>query len=175
MKVLKKAVLLAMGALVLATGAANARDKSAAADEVKLKAHEPIWFDLYNKGDAAGVANLYAQDAILMPPGAPAVMGRAAIQAFLVTDMAATKKAGVTMKLGAFTGVGVAGDSGWISGTWSATDASGTTMDTGKYLELSQRSGKGWAVTRDIWNSDKAPTPSAPPPAAKPAAAPAKK
>jgi ketosteroid isomerase-like protein len=175
MNVLKKTLLLALGALVLATGAANAKDKSAAGEEARLKAHEPIWFDLYNKGDAAGVANLYAQDAILMPPGAPAVTGRAAIQTFLVTDMATTKKAGVTLKLGAFTGAGVAGDSGWISGTWSATDASGATVDTGKYLEVSQRTGKVWAVTRDIWNSDKAPAPPAPPPAAKPPAAPVKK
>jgi ketosteroid isomerase-like protein len=175
MNALKKILLLAMGALVLVAGAANARDKSLSADEAKLKAHEPIWFDLYNKADAAGVANLYAQDAVLMPPGAPAVTGRAAIQTFLVSDMATTKKAGVTLKLGQFTGVGVAGDSGWISGTWSATDASGATVDTGKFVEVSQRTGKVWAITRDIWNSDNAPPPAAPPPAAKPAAAPVKK
>lgn len=173
MNVPKKVMLLAMSLLVLATGAANARDKSA--DETKLKAHEPVWFDLYAKGDAAGVANLYAQDAILMPPGAPAVTGRAAIQTYFVSDMAATKKAGVTLKLGQFTGVGVAGDSGWLSGLWSATDASGATLDTGKFVELSHRSDKGWMITRDIWNSDRAPAPAAAPVAAKPAAAPVKK
>ena len=173
MNMLKKILLLATGLLVLATGAANARDK--AADEAKLKAHEPVWFDLYNKGDAAGVANLYAQDAIVMPPGASAVTGRAAIQAFFVTDIATSKKGGVTLKLGPFTGVGVAGDSGWISGTWSATDASGATLDAGKYLEVSHRSAAGWAIIRDIWNSDRAPAVAAPPAAAKPAAKPVTK
>jgi ketosteroid isomerase-like protein len=32
------------------------------------------------------MANLYAEDALLMPPGAPAVTGRAGIKAFLGDD-----------------------------------------------------------------------------------------
>ncbi len=35
----------------------------------------------YNAGDAAALAGLFAENALLMPPGAPAVVGRYAIQA----------------------------------------------------------------------------------------------
>jgi ketosteroid isomerase-like protein len=171
MNMLKKSLLLAMVGLSLAAGAANAADK--AAGEAGLKAHETVWFDLYNKGDAAGLANLYATDAIVMPPGAAALNGRAAIQAFLVNDIATSKKAGVTLQLGAMTGASVSGDSGWISGTWSAVDASGAAVDGGNYLEVSHRSGKEWLIVRDTWNSDRAPP--APAADAKPAAKPSTK
>jgi hypothetical protein len=54
------------------------------------------WFDLYAKSDGEGMANLYSEDALLMPPGAPAV-----------------------------TGADVSGDTGWISGNYTVVDASG--------------------------------------------------
>ncbi len=53
-----------------------------AADEAKLKADALIWFDHYANANADGMANLYAEDALLMPPGAAAARGRAAIKAF---------------------------------------------------------------------------------------------
>ena len=53
-----------------------------AADQAKLKSDALIWFDYYAKADADGMANLYAEDALLMPPGAPAVTGRPGIKKF---------------------------------------------------------------------------------------------
>ena len=160
MNTLKKTLLLAVGLFVLATGAVNAADMSKV--EARAMAHEQKWFDLYSKGDAAGVAKLYAQDAILTPPGVAALHGRAAIQAFLVTDIANSKKAGLTLKLGTITGSHESGDTTWISGYWSAVDAGGATVDSGNYLEVSQRTKTGWEITRDIWNSDHPPAAAAP-------------
>src|SRR5512143_2764160 len=144
MNVFKKTLLVALGLVALGSGAAVAADKTA--DDAALKAHEQQWFDLYNKGDAAGVANLYSEDGILMPVGEPAHKGRAAIQAFFAKDIAESKKAGLTLKLGAFNGVGILGDGGWISGSWSAVDKSGATVEGGGYLEVCQRSGEGWVI-----------------------------
>src|SRR2546422_8278819 len=39
------------------------------------------WIDFFNKGDFAGVASLYAEDATAFPPGSSMVKGRAAIEA----------------------------------------------------------------------------------------------
>ena len=137
-----------------------------AADEVKLKADALSWFEFYNKGDADGVANLYAEDALLMPPNAPAAKGRAAIRAFIAADIATTKAAGLTLRAASVTGVGVNGESGWVSGTFVVLDASGKTVDTGKYMSLHRKSNGAWPYTYDIWNSDTA-LPAPPPPPTK--------
>ena len=137
-----------------------------AAEEVRLKADSLSWFEFYNKGDADGVANLYAEDALLMPPNAPAVTGRAAIRAFIASEIAATKAGGLTLRPVSVTGVGVSGDSGWVSGTFVVLDATGKTLDTGKYMSVHKKSNGGWPYTRDIWNVDTA-VPAPPPPPAK--------
>ena len=136
------------------------------AEEAKLKADALSWFDFYNKGDVDGVANLYADNALLMPPNAPAASGRAAIKAFFTTDIPATKAGGITLKNTAVTGVGVSGDSGWISGTFAVVDASGKTLDTGKYMSVHKKTNGAWPYVSDIWNLD-SPAPAPPPPPAK--------
>lgn len=167
MKRLTKSALSALvviGALSACTQApAPPAAQNTAADEAKLQADALVWFDLYNKGDADGAANLYADDALLMPPGAPASKGRAAIREFLAADIATSKAAGISLKNAAVTGVGVNGDVGWISGTYLVVDASGATVDGGNYLSVHRRTNGAWPYIRDTWNSDRAAA--APPPA----------
>jgi uncharacterized protein (TIGR02246 family) len=127
----------------------------AAADQAKLQADALSWFGFYAKGDADGMANLYAEDALLMPPGAPAVTGRAKIKAFLAADAAGTKAAGVSLKNVAVTGVGTSGDIGWLSGTWVAVDATGAKVDSGNYLSVHRRTNGMWLYISDTWNSDR--------------------
>jgi ketosteroid isomerase-like protein len=133
------------------------------ADEAKLRADLPKWFDDYNAGNAEGVASQYADDAVLMPPGAPSQTGRAAIRDFIAKDSAATKSAGLMLKNTAITAVVVTGDSAWMSGTFAVVDAKGATVDTGKYLSTHKRVNGAWPYVRDTWNSDNPP----PPPPAK--------
>ena len=129
--------------------------QNTAADEAKLQTDALAWFDLYNKGDADGVANLYADDALLMPPGAPASKGRVAIREFIGADIAKSKAAGISLKNEAVTGVGVSGDAGWLSGTYLVVDASGATVDAGNYLSVHRRTNGAWPYIRDTWNSDR--------------------
>ena len=135
-----------------------------AADEAKLKADALAWFDLYGKGDAEGLAKLYAEDALLMPPGAAAVTGRSGIQAFLAVDAAKAKTAGVAVKNSAVTGAAVQGDMGWISGNYTVVDGSGAVVDSGSYLSVHKRANGNWLYIRDIWNSDRPAAPAAPAP-----------
>jgi ketosteroid isomerase-like protein len=134
---------------------------STAADDAKLRADALAWFDHYANADADGLANLYAEDALLMPPGAPAVRGRAAIRTFLGDDAAKTKAAGMSIRNAAVTGSGITGDLGWVSGTYTVHDATGATVDSGSYLSVHRRSNESWPLIRDIWNSDR--PPAAPP------------
>jgi ketosteroid isomerase-like protein len=133
-----------------------------AADEAKLKSDALVWFEHYANADADGLANLYAEDALLMPPGAPAVTGRPGIRTFLGDDAAKSKAAGISLKNASVTGAGVNGDTGWISGTYAVVDSSGATIDSGSYLSVHHRTNGAWLYIRDIWNSDRPPVPAAP-------------
>jgi uncharacterized protein (TIGR02246 family) len=54
---------------------------SAFAQKAEIEAVNAKWIDFFNKGDFAGVASLYAEDATAFPPGSGMVKGRAAIEA----------------------------------------------------------------------------------------------
>jgi uncharacterized protein (TIGR02246 family) len=61
----------------------NADDAGAVgADEAAVRAHFGSFADAWVKGDAVAVAAGYAEDADLVRPNQPPVVGRAAIQAF---------------------------------------------------------------------------------------------
>lgn len=126
-----------------------------------MRAATVTWAAGYNAGDVDKIAALYAEDAIAMPPGAPAAKGRAAIRAYLAADTAAAKAGGVKLSL-ADDGMGVSGSLGWHSGTVTVTNAAGATLETGKWLETWRKADGKWLMIRDIWNTDAPPAPAAP-------------
>src|SRR6185436_1522644 len=117
--------------------------ESAAADSAKemaaLRAADQNWAKAYNAGNADAVASLYDEQAVLLPPGAPGVNGRAAIKAFFVKDTAESQKAGVAFSLDPKPTGGVSGDLGWQSGTYAVKDKAGKVVETGKYLSVSMK------------------------------------
>ena len=117
------------------------------------------WAKAYNSGNADAVASLYDEQAVLLPPGAPAVSGRAAIKAFFAKDTAESQKAGVTFTLGPKPAGGVSGDMGWQSGSYAVKDKAGKTVETGKYLSVSTKKDGKWLYVRDTWNADGAAAP----------------
>ena len=154
MRVLKTVVLA--GAMLALNACAPAAPPAAdtAADEAALKAATLTWLEAYNAGDVEKIVALYEEDAVLMPPHAPVANGHAAIRAFLTADTAGAKAAGIKLMPGTST-AGVAGDTGWESGTYTVTDASGATVDSGSYLSVSHKSDGKWLYHRDTYNSDR--------------------
>jgi hypothetical protein len=73
------AIVAAVAALACNTPTPAPPAPDVAADKAKLETDAASWFDLLAKGDTNGMANLYAEDALLMPPGAQALNGRADI------------------------------------------------------------------------------------------------
>jgi uncharacterized protein (TIGR02246 family) len=124
-----------------------------------LQAVDRTWEKAYNTGDVDTLASLYDEKAVLLPPGAPAANGRAAIRAFFAQATAESAKAGVKFSLGATPAGGVSGEMGWASGTYAVTDRSGKVVDTGKYLSVSVKKAGKWLYVRDTWNSDMPPAP----------------
>ena len=142
---------------------------SASADEAAIRAQTTSWEKAYNGGDAKAVAALYAEDALLLPPGASGVSGRPAILAFFSKDIAGSAAGGAVFVVDPKTDVGVSGNMGWESGKYKVT-VKGAVVETGKFLSVSRKKDGKWLYLRDTWNADAPPAPPAPPvapPAAK--------
>jgi uncharacterized protein (TIGR02246 family) len=152
---------LAVGIVALASSMAGLAHAAASADETAIRAQTAGWEKAYNGGDAKAVAAQYAEDALLLPPGASVVSGRAAILAFFTKDIADTKAAGAVFVVNPKTDVGVAGNMGWESGTYKVT-VKGAVVETGKFLSVSRKKGGKWLYIRDTWNADSPPAPPAP-------------
>ena len=146
----------------------------ATADEAAIRAQTASWEKAYNSGDAKAVAAQYAEDALLLPPGASGVSGRAAILAFFTKDIAGSAAAGVVFVVDPKTDVGVSGNLGWESGKYKVT-VKGAVVETGKFLSVSRKQNGKWLYIRDTWNADAPSAPAPPAPAPAPAAPPAAK
>lgn len=173
---MQRAILLAVSLFVVAgcspttKADTQAAPTDTAADVAKLKSIEDQWYDFYHKGDADGLANLYAEDGQVLAAGAPAAVGRAAIRTYMANDIANMKAAGLADNAGDYNGAGASGDLGWVSGVYLISNAAGTVTDRGKYTTIFQRTNGEWKIIRDTWNSDAAPAPAAGPPPAAPKA-----
>jgi uncharacterized protein (TIGR02246 family) len=142
-------IILAMS---LCSAAASAAD--AAAEVAAMHAVDQTWVKAFNSNDPDTAANLYDENAVLMPPGAPAAKGRPAIRTALAKDMSGAAKDGITFSLGTKPDGGVSGDMGWVSGTYSVKDKSGKLLESGKYLSVSHKKAGKWLYIRDTWNAD---------------------
>ncbi len=102
----------------------------------------------FNRGDAAGVAVLYTPNATILPPGAPAMTGRARIQTFW--QQASQQLKNLTIEAVDVTPLGpsAAREIGRLT-----ADAGGKQV-TGKYVVIWRRTGTGWQLETDIWNTN---------------------
>ena len=167
MNILRTAAVVAAG-LVAFAGCQQA-PKNTDADKTEIQDATRAWAVAYNAGDADGVMKLYAEDAVVMPPGHEPLFGRAAIREYIAGDSTAARAAGVTLTIEHGDSVGISGDIAWHTGLYSVSDVSGARIDGGSYMEAAQKMDGKWLIIRDIWNSDKAPVAAAAP-ASEPAA-----
>ncbi len=130
------------------------------ADRAAIQEVSDEFTSSYAAGDAAALMALYTEDATLMPPGGPAVKGRAAIEAF----MEALPK--VTEMIFTLEEVDGRGDLAFVRGGYRLTmeppGAPGPVTDIGKFVEIRRKQANGrWLVAVDIFNSN-SPPPAAP-------------
>ena len=141
--------LLLACAFAFAGCAPKAPVADSGADVAAVESAAAGWEQAYNDKNADAVAAIYAEDAQLLPQGAPAVNGRAAIREHYANEIA-TAWAKISVVSDAN---GVAGDWAWRSGTWSVETAPPV---SGKYLDVWHRTAEGWRLYRDIFNLDAA-------------------
>jgi uncharacterized protein (TIGR02246 family) len=126
----------------------------ASADEQAIRGHVDRWLQLVKAKDAAGIAELYAEDGAVMPPNAPIGKGRAAIQQTWASMMR-TPGFDLTFVPEQII-VSSSGDMALDRGTYRLTVApDGTAQtDTGKYVVVWRKIGSEWKAAADIFNSD---------------------
>jgi len=124
----------------------------ASAQKAEIEAVNAKWIEFFNKGDFAGVASLYTEDATALPPGSPMVKGRAAIAAMWkgmaeqVTDPKVT-----TLDVKA-----LGSTAAREIGTFSLKTKGPTPQElSGKYVVVWEKVGNDWKLAADIWNEGK--------------------
>jgi uncharacterized protein (TIGR02246 family) len=132
--------------LIFAAVPAMAQSKTA------IQKLEDQWGAAFNKGDAAAVAAMYAEDAYVLPAGAPMVKGRADIQNFWNQAMQQLSDVKCTavdvLKLGR--------NGAREIGTCTFKTKGATPQDGAlKYAVVWQKVDGQWMLNTDIWNMDK--------------------
>ncbi|RMF56304.1 MAG: DUF4440 domain-containing protein [Bacteroidetes bacterium] len=116
----------------------------AAIDEV-----DRAYGEAMRAGDAETIVALHAGDAVVLPPDAPVLRGKAAIaQAFREYY---AEPLPVTLQLQEVV-VASSGDLAYVIGASNGADGNG------KYLTVLRRTADGWVIVADAWNNDQ-PTP----------------
>ena len=112
--------------------------------------------EAFERGDAASVAALYAEDAVVLPPDAPMISGRAVIEEFWRGLMAAGAR-GVNLAT-----LRLAGSGDVLHEVGRATitiqpEGGETNTQTVKYVVVWERDrAGGLALAVDMWNGESA-------------------
>jgi uncharacterized protein (TIGR02246 family) len=119
--------------------------------EPEIQAISDKFIAAFKKGDAQGITDLFAKDAVLRPNHAPRLKGQQAI--------AAHWKAGLeqlsTIKFTTTDVILLGSDTVARIGTWEVTTQDQTPMTfSGKDLVLYRKEDGDWKIVADIWNTD---------------------
>ena len=119
------------------------------AQKAEIDVANAKFVELFSKGDFGGVAQLYTEDAVALPPGGPMVKGRAAIG-----TMWKTLAEQVTdLKLTALDVKPLGPAAAREIGSFSLKTKSTPSQEiTGKYVVVWEKVGDEWKLATDIWN-----------------------
>lgn len=128
-----------------------------AADEAAIREADQAWAKATSAGDAAAITAFYASDAVLMPPGSPAIKGSEEIGKFF-TSMTSAVSGPFELTTTAVQGNG---DLALSTGEYTATltpkqkGAKPLPVEHGKYLGVMKKQPDGsWKLIYDIWNAN---------------------
>jgi ketosteroid isomerase-like protein len=119
-----------------------------AADEHALESGAARWMAAFNAKDIDAMTALYAEDAVLLPPDAPAVFGRDAVLATMKEMFAS----GLGIELEDLE-IKAENDLGYKAGRYRLRSEDGALVDRGKFIEIWTKVDGKWVLHRDIWNS----------------------
>jgi uncharacterized protein (TIGR02246 family) len=140
--------------LIVAAGCAPKAD--APEDVAAIKAMSTAWGQAQTAGDAAALADQYAENAVRLDPNAPMKIGKETIHSALRAYFDQYRDEAVDVA----EDVRVVGDLAFARGTYVAKatpkiPGAAVIDDKGKWVDVYQRQPDGsWKMIVDIWNSD---------------------
>jgi uncharacterized protein (TIGR02246 family) len=125
---------------------------AAAQDKPTIQKLNDAWLAAFGKGDSHALAELYTEDAYVLPSGAEMVHGRQAIQGFWDNTM---KQIG-DGKLTSIDIQPLGPDAAREIGTFSFKTKGNTPEEiSGKYVVVWRKIDNQWKLATDIWNMNK--------------------
>jgi ketosteroid isomerase-like protein len=107
----------------------------------------------FNRDDLAATADLFTDDAQILPEHGPVVTGREGVKQFLKDQMTPVISFNTETDMTL-----VRGDLGIEQGHYRVRDVRrGSDVEAGKYVHIWRREGRGWKLFRVIYNTDVAP------------------
>jgi uncharacterized protein (TIGR02246 family) len=157
------AILGALAAAALSAEPVRGGMVGVAGDEAALRRVADAYAAAIRAGDAGAVAAVFADDAVEMPPGHPAIRGREAIAAYYRELFANVRFVEFAL---AHDDVRSLGDFAFLAGSSRQTieAGGGRHSDTGKYLVVLRRVGGTWKVVDASYSADGPCPPGAPGP-----------
>jgi uncharacterized protein (TIGR02246 family) len=144
-----KAFALALAFSLVLAASAQAQSSKSAIDQGNRN-----WAIAFNKGDAAAIAQLYTEQATILPPGAAMAKGRAAIEKFWRGAIESGIKNAALQTLSLELHGRIAREIGRYSLDVPDADKKFLRVE-GKYVVLWKKIGNAWMLDTDIWNADK--------------------
>ena len=125
---------------------------TSAEDSEAIKAASTQWLDAFNRADAEALASLYTEEATLLEPNSPLVVGRESIQTIFQGFF---DTSGLQLQLTVIE-LSVNGDMAHRFGRYTLTiqpEEGEAISDNGKYVEIWKRENGTWKIDVNIWNS----------------------
>jgi uncharacterized protein (TIGR02246 family) len=153
-KFMKAVVLVAIGFGALGGIAGAMADEAGAGQAKKAIAAANLKFgEAVRQGNSAAVGALYAEDAVLLPPGSEMIKGRPGIQAFWQGGLQMGIKDAVLTSVD----VTAFGNTAVEIGTYALKiqpEGQAAVEDHGKYVVVWKKGADGaWRLAVDIWNT----------------------
>jgi uncharacterized protein (TIGR02246 family) len=149
----KRMILIGLIAVTMAACTPGRVDL--AAEAAAIRATDQAWLDAAEARDVTRIVSYWSEDAVLMPPGRPPLVGRDAIREF-VQEALATPGFSIRWQPGE-PQVAASGDMAFSTGTNEVryTDADGNeVVERNKGVVIWRKQADGsWKCAVDIWNA----------------------
>lgn len=117
--------------------------------ESQIRAASKAWDEAFNAEDLSALMALYADGAVSMPPGYPALEGKEAIRQdfeYIFANFDWEHETTIVDLL-------MSGNVAVERGTYTMSEG-GEVFEAGKHIVIRQKHGNAWLVVREIWNTN---------------------
>jgi ketosteroid isomerase-like protein len=158
---MKKIAFFSMAALAMLYTACSEPTASVTTafslDSVKatIEASNKLYSECFAKNDSVAFVGCYTNDAILMAPNMPALVGKDGIKAFFTGGYAMGIR-GVDLTTAEVSG---GPELVYETGSYTVKDGAGNSLEKGKFIVVWKQENGAWKMYRDMFNSDGPPPP----------------